>query len=145
MTQRRSARESALEVLYRFDLGSEDIKKSCAEVLRKRKFTPSGKDFFERLIETAITNLPTIDKIIKQTLTHWSLARLTGVDRAILRIACCELIYLPDIPPKVVINEALEIAKRYSTAESASFVNGVLDAIYQHKRENKDYYSENTK
>jgi len=133
MTQRRSARESALEVLYRFDIGSDDITKTTAEVIRKRKFSPLGKIFFERLINETIKNLPTIDKTIKQTLKHWSLARLTAVDRAIIRVACCELLYFPDTPPKVIINEALEIAKRYSTAESARFVNGVLDAIYKKK------------
>lgn len=94
--------------------------------------------FFQRLVDITFSNLAEIDKTIGLTLKHWSFSRLTGVDRAILRIACCELLYLTDIPPKVVINEALEIAKKYGTAESSRFVNGVLDAIYKAKRDKKN-------
>lgn len=131
MTQRRCARECALEVLYRFDIGNEDVNKTTNEIFSKRKFSAQGKKFFLELVDKTFNNLPTIDRIIKQTLKHWSLTRLSSVDRAILRVASCELIYFPDIPPNVVINEALEIAKRYSTAESSRFINGVLDAIYK--------------
>lgn len=131
MTQRRRARECALEVLYRLDIGNEDVNKTTDEIFSKRKFSAQGKKFFLELVDKTFNNLPTIDKTIKQTLKHWSLTRLSSVDRAILRVACSELLYFPDIPPNVVINEALEIAKRYSTAESSRFINGVLDAIYK--------------
>ncbi len=133
MTQRRCVRESALEVLYRYDIGNENIEKTIEEIEEKIKFTPKGQKFFQRLVSETLNNLDIIDKTIIQFLEHWSFARLAGVDRAILRVACCELLYFPDIPPKVIINEALEIAKKYGAAESASFVNGILDAIYKHK------------
>jgi N utilization substance protein B len=133
MTQRRCARESALEVLYRFDIGNEAIDKSIVEILKKIKFSPQGEKFFLKLVEETNKNLNLIDETIKQTLEHWTFSRLSSVDRAILRVACCELLFFIDIPPKVVINEALEIAKKYGSAESARFVNGVLDAIYKKK------------
>jgi len=133
MTQRRCARESALEVFYRFDMGNENTEKTIKEIEEKIKFTPQGQKFFQRLVNETLNNLDAIDKTIIQFLEHWSFARLAGVDRAILRVACCELLYFPDIPPKVIINEALEIAKKYGTAESSRFVNGILDAIYKHK------------
>jgi N utilization substance protein B len=133
MTQRRCARESALEVFYRFDMGNENTEKTIKEIKEKIKFTPQGQKFFQCLVSETLNNLDVIDKTIIQFLEHWSFARLAGVDRAILRVACCELLYFPDIPPKVVINEALEIAKKYGAAESASFVNGILDAIYKHR------------
>lgn len=143
MTERRHARESALEVLYRLDIGSESITKATKEILQQRKFSPQGVEFFQRLVDETFNNLQEIDKTIEVTLKHWSFSRLAGVDRAILRVACCELLYLADVPPKVVINEALEIAKKYSSGESARFVNGVLDAIYKAKAD-KDYH-ESTK
>jgi N utilization substance protein B len=133
MTQRRGARESALEVFYRFDIGSENTEKTIKEIEDRINFSPQGKMYFQRLVSETSKNLETIDKTIKQYLKHWSFARLAGVDRAILRIACCELLFFSDIPPKVIINEALEIAKKYGSEESARFVNGMLDAIYKNK------------
>jgi N utilization substance protein B len=133
MTQRRCARESAVEVFYRLDIGSEDTAKTVEEISNKINFSEAGQIFFKRLVEETSQNLAEIDKTIKQHLKHWSFSRLSGVDRAILRVACCELLYFSDVPPKVIINEALEIAKKYGAAESARFVNGILDAIYKKK------------
>jgi N utilization substance protein B len=133
MTQRRCARECALEVLYRLDIGAEDVEKIINEILAKKKFSPQGRKFFLQLVEETQKNMTDIDKTITATLQHWTLSRLSSVDRAIIRVACCELLYFPDTPPKVVINEALEIAKRFSSAESARFVNGILDAVYKKK------------
>ncbi len=137
MTQRRCARESALEVFYRLDIGSESTEKSLKEIEERTNFTLQGEKYFERLINETFINLDAIDKTIKQYLKHWSFSRLAGVDRAILRVACSELLFFPDIPPKVIINEALEIAKKYGSADSARFVNGVLDAIYKNRTAEK--------
>jgi N utilization substance protein B len=133
MTQRRHARECAMEVFYRFDIGNEDVVKTSKEILSNRKFSEAGAEFFQRLVDTTYTNLNNIDAVIESTLQHWTLARLAGIDRAIIRIAACELLFLTDIPPKVVINEAVEIAKKFGTEESPRFINGVLDAIYKQK------------
>lgn len=131
MTQRRRAREGAFEVLYRYDIGNEDIKKASNEVLTTHKFSPAVKEFFLKLVNETYRNLANIDKTIEANLQHWSLSRLVSVDRAILRIACAELLYFDDIPPKVTINEALEIAKKFGGEDSPRFINGVLDAIYK--------------
>lgn len=131
MTQRRHARECAMEVLYRFDIGKEAATKTMSEILAGKKFSKQGAEFFRRLVDTTFSNLSEIDKTIERTLQHWSLARLAGIDRAIIRIACAELLYFTDIPPKVVINEALEIAKKFGAEDSPRFINGVLDAIYK--------------
>lgn len=133
MTQRRCARECALQVFYRLDIGEEPVEKTVKEITDKTNFTSEGKNFFLQLVENTNKNLSEIDDAIKITLRHWSFSRLSSVDRAILRVAACELLYSSDVPPKVVINEALEIAKKFSTAESVHFVNGVLDAIYKKK------------
>jgi len=120
-----------MEVFYRYDIGNEDIPKTSKEILSNRKFSEAGKEFFQRLVDTTFTNLNNIDAVIETTLQHWTLARLAGIDRAIIRIAVCELMYLTDVPPKVVINEAVEIAKKFGAEESPRFINGVLDAIYK--------------
>lgn len=137
MKQRRCARESALEVFYRLDIGEEPIEKTTREILAKTKLNAEGQSFFLNLVEKTHKNLTIIDETIKQTLKHWSLSRLCSIDRAILRVATAELLYSPDVPPKVVINEALEIAKKFSTAESVHFINGVLDSIYKKTMQNK--------
>ena len=133
MTQRRCARECALEVFYRLDIGNEPVEKTVSEILEKKKFSPQGRKFFLQLVEDTNKNLADIDKAIKLTLKHWTFSRLSSVDRAILRVASCELLYYADVPPKVVINEAIEITKKYSSADAAGFVNGVLDAVYKRK------------
>lgn len=133
MTQRRCARECALEVFYRLDIGNEPIDKTVGEVLAKTNFSPDGRIFFLQLVENTNKNLTDIDDAITKTLKHWSFSRLCSIDRAILRVAAYELLYSTDVPPKVVINEALEIAKKYSSGESVHFINGVLDSIYKKK------------
>ncbi|MCX7784817.1 MAG: transcription antitermination factor NusB [candidate division WOR-3 bacterium] len=129
MTQRRRAREGAIEVLYRYDIVSEPIEKTTEEIKNRKQFTPQGYGYFQNLVKTTIQNLPTIDETIKRHLKHWSFSRLALIDRAILRVASSELIYFPEIPYKVVINEAIEIAKKYGSDDSARFINGILDAI----------------
>jgi len=87
------------------------------------------KDFAESLVNGTITNIEFIDKSIAQAAEHWVLDRMATVDRNILRLAAFEIFYVDTIPPAVTINEAIEIAKKYSTSESASFINGILDRL----------------
>ncbi|MEO0091460.1 MAG: transcription antitermination factor NusB [candidate division WOR-3 bacterium] len=142
MTQRRRARESAVEVLYRYDIVNEPIEKTTEEIKNRKQFSPQGYGYFQNLVKTTIQNLSTIDEIIKKHLKRWSFSRLALIDRAILRVASGELIYFPEVPYKVVINEAIEIAKKYGTDDSARFINGILDAIYKHNIQKKSKNSE---
>ncbi len=137
ITQRRRARESAVEVLYRYDIVNEPIEKTTEEIKTRKNLSPQGYGYFQNLVKTTIQNLSTIDEIIKKHLKHWSFSRLSLIDRAILRVASTELMYFPEIPYKVVINEAIEIAKKYASDDSSRFVNGILDAIYKDNLQKK--------
>ncbi len=94
-----------------------------------KPISESAKRFTELLVNGIIEYRPVIDQRISSAAKNWSLERMTAVDLSILRIACFELCYQPDIPARVTMNEAIEIAKRYGTKESPSFVNGLLDKI----------------
>ncbi|MBU0566615.1 transcription antitermination factor NusB, partial [bacterium] len=91
------------------------------------------KEFAKRLIEGTAKNIETIDELIKNQAKNWQFSRLAYVDRNILRFSIFELLYCPDIPKAVTINEAIELAKTYSTADSPKFINGILDKIKEKK------------
>lgn len=133
MTNRRRAREAAIQVLYRNDLVHEDFNKTVPETIQRQNLNPEATEYFSRLVKSTFEHLAEIDQCIQSHLKTWTLDRLTTIDRSVLRIACCELMFFPDIPPKVSINEAVDIAKKYSDDESGRFVNGVLDAVYKDK------------
>lgn len=127
---RRRAREIALQVLYQLDISKDDAQ----EVLHLfwENFTPSLKtrDFCQRLVEGVCQNQGEIDQLIEKTSENWSLKRMSLVDRNILRLATFELLKCPDIPYKATLNEAIELAKKFSTDESGAFINGILDKIH---------------
>jgi N utilization substance protein B len=100
----------------------EDLDPAKKEDAEVRKFS-------EELVNGTLLHLDEIDQKIKQVAAHWKMDRMASVDRNIMRFAVFELLYRDDIPPAVTINEALEIAKKYSSSESASFINGLLDKI----------------
>lgn len=129
MGARRRAREKALQILFQIDFGDVDIEAVLRDFWDGHPTGDKVRGFAETLVKGAYANRGSIDKMIASTLKNWSLTRLNTVDRAILRFAAYELIYMPDIPPKVTINEAVEIAKTYGTEESGGFINGVLDKI----------------
>jgi len=133
VTNRRRAREAAIQVLYRNDLVHEEFNKTMPETIQRQNLGPEATEYFSRLVTNTSEHLAEIDRCIQGHLKSWTLDRLTTIDRSVLRIACCELIFFPDIPPKVSINEAVDIAKKYSDDESGRFVNGVLDAVYKDK------------
>lgn len=145
--KRRKAREYALQFLYRIDflsISSGNSKKS--EILSKLKNDfeifwadtdekdPDVRTFAEDLIFGTVKNLEEIDVLIQKVAEKWRLLRMASIDRNILRFSTYELLFRKDIPAAVTINEAIEISKKYSTLESASFVNGILDKI---SKENK--------
>lgn len=129
--QRRKVRKVLLTILYINDLVGIPIDEVVKEVLKKVKLNEKNLEFLDKLIGKIKENKNTIDKTIKKHLINWEFNRLSYIDRAILRIATCELLYFEDIPPKVSINEAIELAKEFSDEEAKRFINGVLDAIYK--------------
>ncbi len=143
---RRLGRECALKILFalRHDgtINQDDLLERFWENFRfaddalgeplddsARPIPETAKCFTEQLVRGIIEFRPVLDKRISAVAKNWSLERMTAVDLSILRMACFELCYLSDIPSRVTMNEAIEIAKRYGTKESPSFVNGLLDKI----------------
>ena len=138
--KRRNAREYAIQFLYQIDFlevgASEHALRDTLGTFWAGVTEKDGdvRAFTEDLILGTIGNLTPIDREIQRAADKWDLGRMASVDRTILRIGAYELLYRPDIPGAVSINEAIEIAKKYSTADSASFINGLLDRIAREVR-----------
>ena len=130
MHQRRKAREVALQVLYELDVLNIDAKEAITLFWDNFQATEDSKKFSTLLIEGAWDNREQIDTLIRSCSEHWSLERMSRVDRNILRMAVYELLYCPNIPPKVTLNEAIDLGKMYGSENSGSFINGILDAVY---------------
>lgn len=137
MRKRTLARETALRMLYQNELNKGRFKYKAPPLPEPDEEEPlppkDTDDYSVRLMEGYLKNKSYLDKLISGVLKHWNIARLGAIDRAILRLATYELIYCPDVPPAVVINEAVELAKKYADKGSAAFINGVLDQINKHK------------
>ena len=128
---RRISREIALQLLYSQEMTGDPLK-SIFESFHEAGFRnnpPEIPDFSKELLVTSKANQQNIDDMIRSVLEHWQLERVSSIDRVILRLACAEMMFHEDIPPKVSINEYIEIAKRFGDKDSPSFVNGVLDAV----------------
>lgn len=136
MPIRRKAREIALQVLYQLDISQGNPKEVLD--LHWENFRPSPKtlEYCKRLIDGVKTHQAEIDRVIEEHSEHWTLKRMATIDRNILRMAVFELLYCPDIPFKVAVNEAIELAKKFSTDESFAFINGILDQIHGRKEMN---------
>ncbi len=130
MHQRRKAREIALQVLYELDVLNIDIQEAISLFWNNFHAPEDSRKFSTLLIEGAWTNREHIDSLITGCSENWSLVRMSRVDRNILRMAVYELVFCPDIPPKVTLNEAIDLGKLYGSENSGSFINGILDAIY---------------
>jgi len=130
MSMRRRAREIALQVLYQLDIDPGAPEKVLA--LHWENFQPSepAREFCQRLVEGVLAHQPEIDRLIEENSENWTMKRMAVVDRNILRLAAFELRYCPDIPFKVTLNEAIELAKRFGADDSGAFINGILDKIY---------------
>ncbi|MFA4828200.1 MAG: transcription antitermination factor NusB [Thermodesulfovibrionales bacterium] len=130
--KRRKAREYVLQFLFQSDFGDKDHRKNnLKQFLSDKENDPEVKKFASEIIDGTLSMLDEIDSVIKKAAENWVLERMAAVDRNILRFAVYELLQRKDIPPAVTINEAIEIAKKYSTLESAAFINGILDKIAQ--------------
>ena len=128
--KRRKAREYALQLLFQIDFTKRELdRKDLEEFWSGKKESRDIKEFTEKLVKGTLESLDEIDSIIEKATENWFLKRMAAVDRNILRFAAYEILHRKDIPYAVTINEALEIAKKYSSAEAASFLNGVLDKL----------------
>jgi len=134
MGKRRGARELTLKFLYQIELNSEGFEDQIKDFLQRSSSQPEVKDYMEGLVATIFRKKESIDGILEKCSDNWSLQRMTVIDRNILRIATCELMDRPDIPPKVAIDEAVEIAKKYGSEDSPDFINGVLDRVNKEVR-----------
>ena len=130
---RRQARWYALQVLYALDLNAADPNEATSSYRGAFDLDMDARslDFATELVEKTQANLAQIDDAIQSASLNWRLDRMSRVDRNILRLATYELIHSPDVPVKVVINEAVELAKRFGASEAPAFVNGILDRIAQ--------------
>jgi N utilization substance protein B len=126
--QRSKAREVALQALYAFEVGQNQVRDTIDELLADETVA-EVKDFAVTLAEKTITFRKEIDEIITSQAANWKLERIAVIDKNILRMAISEMRYFSDIPPNVSIDEAIELAKKFSTEKSGSFVNGILDPI----------------
>lgn len=131
---RRLARELALKILYCYNSGRTEIPTVIDEFLGKKKYHSSVKAFSKKLVMLTIDNTETIDEKVKEILQNWKYDRISTIDKLILRLGVCELLFFKDIPYEVTINEAIEMAKKYGTVESQRFVNGILDAVVKKKK-----------
>lgn len=128
--KRRRSREYALQILFQLELANTPLNDDLLMEFWKDINEPEDvKAFTYSIVTETLKNLDKIDTLIIKAAQHWSLERMAVIDRNILRAATYELSFREDIPPSVAINEAIEIAKKYSTEDSASFINGILDRI----------------
>jgi len=127
MSNRRSARERAVQFLFQNDFNPGNIKQALQEFWKSKHSDLKSQQFAEDLIRGVLANLQQIDALVQSYAEHWEIKRMNVVDRNIIRLALYEMLFRPDIPPVVSINEAVDIAKYYSSMESGKFVNGILD------------------
>ena len=118
-----------MQALYAFEISGDPVEHVVATILPALKSNAAAHDFARRLVIQTIANTAEIDKVIRAKVTNWDFNRIAVLDRLILRMAICELLHFKEIPPKVSMNEAIELAKLFSTQRSGQFVNGVLDAV----------------
>ncbi len=129
MGARREGREAAIQFLYHRDLGGDAGAEGVEGFWALRPATRKVRDFAMNLAEGVLANQTVVDERIRTAAANYDLHRIAAVDRNILRIAIYEMLFVPEVPPVVSINEAIEIAKRFGAEESGRFVNGVLDRI----------------
>ena len=138
-SSRTRGREYALQVLYEVDTSGKDPESALDAYWVNFETTgrpagspepdPSVKTFAKQLVAGVAKNMGEIDALIERCSTNWRLDRMPRVDRNVLRLACFELMHSADVPTKVVINEAIELGKRYGSEESGAFINGILDKV----------------
>ena len=118
-----------MQMLFQWELGGHSPEHVISSFLRVQRIDPEVEAFARSLFEGTVSEVEALDRRVREQAEHWRLERMAAVDRNLLRVALYELLHCPETPPAVVINEALEIARRFSGKDSVEFINGVLDAI----------------
>ncbi|HEX2207611.1 MAG TPA: transcription antitermination factor NusB [Longimicrobium sp.] len=132
MKNRSRARGWALQALYAWEQRGAEAEMGMPvlqELFANLRVSPTNRPYAEILVRLVATNLQKIDRTIEESLTNWRLERLAVVDRAILRLGTAEMMFVDDVPPRMVIRESVQLAEKYGTSDSPRFVNGVLDAV----------------
>ena len=131
MRNRTKSREYALQMLYQADIRRTGQAQILEEFWQDQETPEDVKAFANQLFEGTLARLPEIDPLISRHADNWDMKRMAVIDRNILRLGVFELMHAEDVPPKVCINEAVELAKRFGDEESGKFINGILDAIHK--------------
>jgi N utilization substance protein B len=131
--KRRIVREKVLQILYAYEMNNENLMALTQSILGDVE-DENDKKYGEDLVNRVLINKIDLDSKIQQRVSNWEMGRIALIDKILLRMAICEILHFPDIPPKVSINEAIEIAKEFSTAGSGKFINGILDAILSEEK-----------
>ena len=131
MRKRTKAREYALQMLYQVDVTHADPQQTIQEFWTSRSASHDVKAFAIQLVQGTLEHLEEINRLIAMHANNWDINRMAVVDRNIIRMGAYELLYLEEVPPKVCLNEAVELAKRFGDEESSKFVNGILDTIHK--------------
>ncbi len=127
-SNRRIVREKCMQVLYAYQLSGEGLTKLTQTMLIEIR-NVNDKQFGEELINITVANQSELSEIIKEKVANWELDRIAVLDKILIKMGMVEILYFPDIPPKVSINEVIDMAKEYSTANSGKFINGILDSF----------------
>tara|TARA_Y100001970_G_scaffold176391_1_gene214989 strand:- start:1763 stop:2218 length:456 start_codon:yes stop_codon:yes gene_type:complete len=145
--QKRSARCLCIQLLYSLELSDSYTSQDIVDYFFKSKdddvdqivYNENEINYAKKLLDYTIKHIEKIDKIIQKRLVNWDMHRLAVIDKIILRMCISEMLYMEDVPPKVSMAEGIEIAKQFSTNDSSSFINGVLDAVYnENKKQSKE-------
>lgn len=135
MRKRTQARGYALQILYQIDITGDPVDVVLSRFWEDVKSDPEVREFATQVARGALENLTEINALITEHSEHWDIARMPAIDRSILRSAIYELLYRNDIPCKVVINEAVDMAHRFSTVDSGKFINAILDKLMDRRPE----------
>ena len=136
LSKRRIVREKVLQILYAYEMNGESLSTHIEDIL-KDSTNRADREFAEDLVNRVIIHQDELDEKIKSRVANWEMNRIALIDKLLLRMGICEILYFEDIPPKVSINESIEIAKEFSTSGSGKFINGILDAILSQLKDSK--------
>lgn len=129
MGKRRKARELVLKSLYSYEITNTEPKSIMSDLFSKSTLDPPSQLFASQLFQKVLENIKSIDNMIRECVKNWDINRLAIIDKNVIRMGISELLFFSDIPQKVSIDEAIELAKKYGSEDSGSFVNGILDHI----------------
>ncbi len=128
---RNRARQSCLQILYQIELSKVKCEPAIEDYFSSNEFQPLHREFSEFLVKGVLNKMPEIDMVISKYAKNWGINRMAVIDRNILRMGVFELIYAEDIPPRVSINESVELAKMFGDIDSPKFINGILDSVFR--------------